>query len=410
MLSLLECSVTELGGTYAMEDTDSMAIVATKDGGKVPCTGGRDTIGGREAIEALSWEQVDRIVDRFIALNPYDRSAVPESVLKIEKDNFDPSTKGQRQLYCVAISAKRYTLFIKDENAVPILLRKNQNNKKDRWSQHGLGYLLNPIDPESEDRDWIGQVWLRIVRKSLGLATEDLDFDRSPAVGQTTISSPAVMRPLTSFNCGKRYADQIKPFNFLLTCHVKPLGHPLGADAARFHLIAPYEKDPRRWLKMDWIEQYTEQLYSITAAGHHGSRYSARVKTYGDVLREYEFHPESKCADAEGNVCKKQTVGLLRRRHVLIEQIKYIGKESNSLEEVDAGLIHDPENVYTEYVDPSRDEWTTKVVPALNRVPTSILQQVTGFPGECSNMRRPVNAGLIRSIRKCWRRGCENSG
>jgi hypothetical protein len=29
--------------------------------------------------------------------------------------------------------------------------------------------------------------------------------------------------------------------------------------------------------------------------------------------------------------------------------IRYIGKESNSLEEVDAGLFHSPENVYTEY-------------------------------------------------------------
>ena len=41
MLSLLEHSVRELGGTYAMEDTDSMAIVATQRGGMVPCAGGR---------------------------------------------------------------------------------------------------------------------------------------------------------------------------------------------------------------------------------------------------------------------------------------------------------------------------------------------------------------------------------
>ncbi len=33
MLALLEKSVAKLGGTYAMEDTDSMAIVATETGG-----------------------------------------------------------------------------------------------------------------------------------------------------------------------------------------------------------------------------------------------------------------------------------------------------------------------------------------------------------------------------------------
>ena len=40
MLALLEKCVTDLGGTYAMEDTDSMAIVATERGGHVDCPGG----------------------------------------------------------------------------------------------------------------------------------------------------------------------------------------------------------------------------------------------------------------------------------------------------------------------------------------------------------------------------------
>jgi hypothetical protein len=89
------------------------------------------------------------------------------------------------------------------------------------------------------------------------------------------------------------------------------------------------------------------------------------VKTSGDVLEEYEYHPEAKCADANGKVCDRQTIGLLERRHVWIDQIKYIGKESNSLEEVESGLEHSQENVYTEYPDPRRDEWQTKILPAL---------------------------------------------
>jgi hypothetical protein len=77
-LALQENSVKELGGTYAMEDTDSMAIVATKSGGLVPCLGGpHRTKDGREAVKALSWKQVSQISERFAALNPYDRSAVP---------------------------------------------------------------------------------------------------------------------------------------------------------------------------------------------------------------------------------------------------------------------------------------------------------------------------------------------
>ncbi len=376
MLALLEQSVVKLGGSYAMEDTDSMAIVATEHGGPVPCAGSR-----RGVTKALSWQQVENISNQFDALNPYDRDAVPTSILKIEDDNYDdPKThEHQRQLYCLAISAKRYALFLRDERGNPALLRKSVNNKEDRWSEHGLGHLLNPTDPESEDRGWIAQVWLRMIRNALGTRTQNPGFEQQPAVGRTSVTSPAVMRPLAKLNEGKKYVDKIKPFNFLMTCHVKPFGHPPGSDPERFHLIAPYETDSREWLKQTWIDQYSGSEYRITSTGHHGDRHTARVKTYGEVLREYELHPESKCADAAGKPCAKQTVGLLRRRHVRIDQIKYIGKESNSLEEVDAGLMHSAENVYTEYLDPRRDEWQTKILPALKNIPPPILVKMSGL-------------------------------
>jgi hypothetical protein len=378
MLALLEHSVSKLGGSYAMEDTDSMAIVATENGGETSCAGGK-----RGVIKALSWKEVRNISSQFDQLNPYDRDAVPASILKLEDDNYDdPDTREhQRQLYCLAISAKRYALFLRDNRGSPILLRKSVNNKEDRWSEHGLGHLLNPTDPESEDRDWIAQAWLAMIRKSLSLPTHNSGFEHQPAIGRTSITSPAVMRPLAKLNEGKAYVDQIKPFNFLVTCHVKPFGHPPGVNCERFHLIAPYEADSRQWLKNSWIDQYSGKGYKITTAGHHGDRHTARVKTYGDVLREYANRPESKCADANGKPCGKQTVGLLRRRHVRIDEIKYVGKESNSLEEVEADLIHSPENVYTIYTDPRRDEWQTKILPALRKIPVPILTKMSRLSG-----------------------------
>jgi hypothetical protein len=135
MLALLERCVVEQGGTYAMEDTDSLAVASTEDGGEVPCQAGKG-----DKVIALSWKQVDAIASRFATLNPYDRNAVPGSVLKIEDDNRDPKTKRQRQLYCLAISAKRYAPFLKDGRNNPVLLRKGVNNVEDRWSEHGLGH------------------------------------------------------------------------------------------------------------------------------------------------------------------------------------------------------------------------------------------------------------------------------
>jgi len=114
----------------------------------------------------------------------------------------------------------------------------------------------------------------------------------------------------------------MKPFNFLLTCYVKQFGYPLGVNPERFHLVAPYELDPSRWLEMPWIDQYTGKPYQITTVGFHANRQAARVKTYGDVLREYEFHPGSKSADAKGKPSGKQTTGLLQRPPELARAIR----------------------------------------------------------------------------------------
>jgi len=379
MLALLEHSVSELGGTYAMEDTDSMAIVATRHGGIIPCKGGKLlTDDGKEGIKAMTWKQVRQIVTKFEALNPYDRKVIPGSVLKIEEDNFNPKTGKLRELWCLAISAKRYALFLRPKNGEPVLLRKGINNKKDRWSRHGLGHLLNPTDPEASDRNCTAAVWDLIVRKSLGLKVKNLPFAHLPAIGRTTVSSPALMKCLESLNAGKPYSEQIKPFNFLQTCHVSPFGHPDGVDPEKYHLVSPYNPDPRRWLEKEWIDQYTGKRFRITTRGDYGSRDIARVKTYGDVVTEYEFHPESKCADSSGNPCERQTIGLLERRHIKIDQIKCIGKESNSLDNVDEGSVHSEETVYTEYADPTRNEWTTKIQPALKKAPLSALVKECG--------------------------------
>jgi hypothetical protein len=377
MLALLENCIREFGGTCAMEDTDSMAIVATENGGLVPCPGGLyKTANRREAVKALSWEQVRQISHRFAALKPYDHDAVPGSILKIEDDNFDPKTKQRRQIYCFAISAKRYALFLFDENGAPVLLRENINNKENQWSDHGLGHLLNPIDPEN--RDWTSRVWLNIIRKALKLPTERLAFEDLPAVGRLAVGSPGAMKPLGYLNIGKKYRDQIKPFNFLLTCHVKQLGHPIDSDPERFHLIAPYQSNPKKWLGMQWIDQYSGRCFRVVTTGYPNER-TALVKTYGDVLREYEFHPESKCADAGGNACDKQTVGLLKRLHVRILKTTYIGKESNKIEDVAAALVHSAQEVYTEYPDPRRDEWESAIRPALNKVEPERVAEMTGL-------------------------------
>jgi hypothetical protein len=114
-------------------------------------------------------------------------------------------------------------------------------------------------------------------------------------------------------------------------------------------------------------------------------------------VREYEFHPESKCADADGNACDKPTTGLLQRRHLYIDLVRYIGKESNRLEDVEAGLIHSEHGVYTEYTDQTRDEWAVKILPALKKIS---VDELVKAPGMSRSALFEVLAGRSRPHRR----------
>src|SRR6266568_9002426 len=69
--------------------------------------------------------------------------------------------------------------------------------------------------------------------------------------------------------------------------------------------------------------------------------------------------------------------GMLQRRHIRVGQIIYIGKESNKLEEIESGIIHSAQSVYTEYPDPRREEWETKILPSLKTLPIHVLIRLT---------------------------------
>jgi len=144
------------------------------------------------------------------------------------------------------------------------------------------------------------------------------------------------MRSLSKLNRGKGNAERLKPFDFLLACHVKPFGYPLVVDPEKFHLVARY-RNPNRWLSMPWINQYTGEEYRITTEGFHGSRRVARVKTHGDVLREYAFHPGSKSMDARGKTERKTNARAATETAFSCRSDHPYGKESNGIVNIFVG-------------------------------------------------------------------------
>jgi hypothetical protein len=178
------------------------------------------------------------------------------------------------------------------------------------------------------------------------------------------------------------------------------MGYPEGVDPEKFQLIAAFSSDPREWLKLKWIDRHSGKHFAITTLDG-GDSHVARVKSYRDVFEEYATHPEPKSAGTDGRPCTRSTSGLLTRRHVHAASIYYIGKESNFLEEVESGLLHDLEEVQQKYLDPREDAWTLYVVPVLQHMQrkAEIAQSVGVSERYIQFLRNPGKRRPSRMVR-----------
>lgn len=134
---------------------------------------------------------------------------------------------------------------------------------------------------------------------------------------------------------------------------IDAFGFPPGADPARFRLIAPYEPDPAKWSQLPWRNLYDPNgpTYRITTDKHAPPEPDlVIVKSYRDILTEYRTHPEHKYDAPAGGPCRRDTVGILRRRTVrAYEAPRLIGKEANKLDDVQAGIVGSIDEVVTDY-------------------------------------------------------------
>jgi hypothetical protein len=290
MLTLLERQVTAVGGSYAFCDTDSLAIVATEDGALIPCPGGpHRTDDDESAVLALSSHQVTTIRNRFESLNPYAAGVLPDGLLKLEQT-----------AQCLVISAKPYALFHIDPDA-PLGFVIDP----EKHSQHGLGHLLNPTNPDSDGRGWVRQFWVVLIAEALGLPTPVLDWLERPAIGQFTLSTPGQLAVFHSYNTDQPYQEQVKPYNFLNTAiptHFAAAGH-----AQRLRLVAPYETHPAKWLTLDWRNLHDPNaarvritLPSQRTQDQDEAAAGIAVKTYRTVLGGYRTRLEAKSLTPDG--------------------------------------------------------------------------------------------------------------
>ncbi len=245
-------------------------------------------------------------------------------------------------------------------------------------SEHGLGHLLSPYGPSdlpqgtARTRRWIAEGWRWILDQDSPMPW----WFSLPAVSRTSITSPLILRAFTGYNQSREPSSRIRPFNFCLSAHLEEFGHPEGVDPTRFHLVAPYEDDPMRYLELPWVNRFTGKQHAISVQENLMDPSVAIVRSYGSVFASFLRHAEAKSLDWDGRAGVGE--GRLERRPVREGTRAYIGKESNRIEEVGAGFWGRLEDVQAEYGQ-ALDPWRRWVIPVLKEMPLSLLMRETGL-------------------------------
>ena len=97
------------------------------------------------------------------------------------------------------------------------------------------------------------------------------------------------------------------------------------------------------------------------------------------IVNRYLNHPEAKYADADGQACNKNTVGMLQRRHVNLCAVEYIGKESDRLENRAGGVADDAEPHFIVQYGTETDVFVELVLPVLEKLSASEVSRRSGL-------------------------------
>jgi hypothetical protein len=149
------------------------------------------------------------------------------------------------------------------------------------------------------------------------------EFKDKIAVSQITISKPSILARFKKMNENKPFNKKIKPFNFML----------IGSEKNGIIPCLPYDKDIIGIQYKPFIDYKTD-----TPSSNLPLSSGEYWHTLEDVLSKYVRHHDNKF-DYDNE-------GIAHRKHIIVDRIRYIGKESNNLDDNLTG-IEEPD--YLEY-------------------------------------------------------------
>ncbi|MGI0100268.1 MAG: hypothetical protein ACREBH_00890, partial [Candidatus Micrarchaeaceae archaeon] len=247
-------------------------------------------------------ELVSKVQAFFKALNPYSSNV---EMFKVESNE---DGKPMDNVWFYGISAKRYCLYNIMDNKIEVL----------KHSSHGLGGLIGLSDDE------IKQIWSDFLGYHYGtLSKEAIEnkYSGKFVMGKLAMTSPHILQRFIHINKDKR----IKPFNFVI------VGIGNKTDQTTREPIIPM---------IPYTKNYDIVPYTQFTDYKTGKQYKDDTKFYWKLLSEFLFgyinHHDGKY---DGDI------GELERKHIDIDGIEHIGKESNNLEETEVIGVSDNDYV-----------------------------------------------------------------
>lgn len=179
---------------------------------------------------------------------------------------------------------------------------------------------------------WHRDFWLRIVEAALAGKPDQVPLDyhpnfQRPAISQYSATTPEKLGWFKSWNEGKPYRLQVKPFNFLSVFMEDTFLRPVPEDETEIPRtrgrprkrsvlpVAPFERDSAKAV-LQAFDRHTGKPVAMDI-----------LRTYAQALRSYHLSCESKFEN--GDFLDR---GTTRRRHIVATEVRLIGKEANRVD------------------------------------------------------------------------------
>jgi hypothetical protein len=214
---------------------------------------------------------------------------------------------------------------------------------------HGLIFFAPSDEREDGLPKWWWELWRFLLAVEFKQVTEPefnvlivagqtLNADTATAIhGQPTwILLPAMMKMRIST---PHYLGQMKgtvsPYGFVL--------HPRTRERTKLTLLTPFSKNRRTWAKSLCVNTRDGKSYRLNEISR------ADLIALGDVLCGYIQHPEIKSLGPDGQKCKPETRGLLRRIPIKGGLQHAIGKEISRYEQGQDDFIENIDDACIRY-------------------------------------------------------------